>query len=762
MANKKESFFERLARKNTEKETVNLKSKKARIATYSILGGLAAAITIGISVPIIVSSTKKNYIPPISDNEQIFEFRTPDGVIKVPFSEIKSFLDNPSEKETEKTQNAFIKEAIYKLYEEEYIDSLKFEYLVNKTKRSGVSDRTDIHLRSLKEIKKLNRDKILDLKNLYQKNYGLDKWEKEFIKVIAQQYQGARSIEEAVDNAVLKEITADALRRFTLSRQNFNAEDWDRTAPRDIKELEIVDGIVQEKKGGAVIYKYKDYIFRDKLLKAVVDFNDIKNDQNTVLKYENNDPNGRVEKLYVFLNDSFSLDPTKRSAWKIIEKFAEKEENIQITKASIFGVANTTNAAENWSVDKKQLINLFAHSAIKGLQNSYKLLEKNKEGVYTPDLQGHDTFEHENLDLFFHFFNNINTATPNEEEKKINTILKAYLPKIVGSLAGNLGTKDIEKLNKAAASLGDEELLTLLNSNLKIAKEDGDFTNSPLWKSLNEFKTKIADFFATKDRVLIKSYKKLKQEYDNEQTKPAEQRKIKLSQVVKAYNAALADLINSLSEDEVKQEFGSILKNDFYGVNGENTRTFYAAKKDGKTVYIVPTAEGILLISYTKITSKAEDIFKGIIGDLKKRIHDEPVVFNYEQTLLSWLRSNENIQKLFLLDHLQDSDYETIKAKLLADENLKKESVEEYISRVKLTAAFTAKIQESTSTTNANILKKMKDFIEKQAKGRQKVDFTIGSDPSKIQLVGFDGTIIDDALNKVINLLIEEILKGGA
>ncbi|WP_027333986.1 HinT-interacting membrane complex protein P80 [Mycoplasma elephantis] len=763
MANKKESFFERLAKKNVEqKEKVTLKSKKARIATYSILGALAVSIGVGIGVPIIVSSTKINYIPKINDTEKVFEFKTPDKTINVPLSEIKKFLDDPIKKTEAQTQEAFFTEVIYKLYNEEYEDSLKYEYLINKTKNKGEEDTNNIHLSSLDEIRTTNKNTLLDYKNLYQKNFGLEKWETEFVKFLSNQYNGAKTIEEALETLVLKTITPDALRRFSLIKNDtFKKEDWDRRAPRDIKELEIVDGEVREKQDGKIIYKFNDYIFRDKLLIKVSDINSPKTNENTLIKYVNNDPNNRVEKIQVLLNDSFSLDPNKRSALNIINEYSKQRDILQITQAKILGIANLDNSFENWTINKQELINLFSHSAIRGLQKNYKMLEKEENGLFKPDNEGCLVFEHLNIDLFLQFFNNVNLITPSDEEKILNKTLKAYLPKFITKLDGNLGTKDVQNINEVSSSLSNEELLTLLNGDLKIANETIEYNGSILSKIFEKLKVKINELFK-KNTEEVRNYQNIKQKYDSEKTKPANERTITVNKLVEAYNKALESVINSLSDEEMKKEFGSIFREEFYGISNENVRMFYAYKKNDKVFYVVPTTDGISLISYKTISNTNDEIFKSIIFDMNKTLYGEELVNNYQEEIKKWKSSSQNIDRVFLLKYLKNEDFDDIKNKLIKDGKVSKELIEKHISKETLEKSLKNKIKEQNSNLNISTINKIKEHIEKISKNKERDDFIVSGDLSKIKLMGHDGNcVLEDSVNGIINLLIKKIFKGG-
>lgn len=765
MANKKETFFERLAKKNTKDKPVKLKSKKARIATYVTLSVLGAVLVVGITVPIAVAETKVNYQKALTEDDKVFEFTRGDGSkASITFKQIQEFISSPDDAKKEKAQNEIIKEGIYFLYKQEQKDSLIYQYLINSSKSKTEDKKTNIALEPLEKIIEKSSAKISDIKALMKKNFGFGKWEVEFQKRIAKDYNNAQSETEAINNEVLKTITKDALRRFTIANSSvFTVVDWDRKANEDIKELEVVNNEVREKKEGKVIYKKGDFIFRNKLLIPVVDFNNIKETENTVIKYLNDISTNKVEKISVLLNNSFSLDPKVRSIKSILTSFSKNQKLYASTSALLPGKPDLTDTKKDWTITKDELVKLFSLSSIEGLKNDYSLLNM-KDGKIEPDSNGVSIYAHKNYELFLHFFNNVNLNGKEEKAKRLITILKTFLPKIVSQLPGNLGENSVTDITTLIKGKEVEETLTLLNDKLKVVDETQakDWKTSKLGVALAEMQATIESEIA-KPSQLNDKYRVIKAKFDAEQSQPANQRTLTSQDVAKAYNKALNDVLSKMTQDKLNSTFGSILRKTFYGEDGSKASVYYAFKNNGKIIYLVPQKNGISLMNAKAQVSNPVEIYKSMILDEKRIQNSDNVLLNYTNTINSWLNSNENIAKLMMLNNDNISKelpnfIKTVKKLYKIEER----DMNKFLDIVEIKTVLENKVSGAKLKDNIDILKKIQEFIKKQATSKQLHNFQVSSNPLLVEFKDGNGNVIfADSILEILKLVANVLRTGG-
>ncbi|BAP01302.1 hypothetical protein MCAL160_0977 [Mycoplasmopsis californica HAZ160_1] len=240
MGKKKETFFERLTKKNAQQqENQNPRVRKTKNWKFWLISSLlVGALSAGITIPLVANTVVKNYIEPIKGDTDLFKYVRPDGSeVQFQMKDLKSSELVKDAKDPKKVLEQAYKHAVFYLYEQEVKASKEYQRLWNASRKDNDKERNDIALKSVDELRKKHRDLIKDVKELMIKQHGYSKWEQAFNDFLIKSFNGAKNIEEAVDFRVYSEIQRDALRRFTLNT-TFNINDADRTATSTIYKLD--------------------------------------------------------------------------------------------------------------------------------------------------------------------------------------------------------------------------------------------------------------------------------------------------------------------------------------------------------------------------------------------------------------------------------------------------------------------------------------------------------------------------------------------
>ncbi|UUM25725.1 hypothetical protein NQV05_01040 [Mycoplasmopsis agalactiae] len=258
MGKKKTPFFERLLQKNAEQENKNKttgKSKKSRswkIATTSSL--LVAAVATGITVPLVINSTKKNFIDGYAQNTNVASAKIGDFNLDLNFGEFKDIYQNHNISSSEDKLKEIDKIILYYLYDQEQKASAEYQKKWNESKRSDEKDNNSFRLPTLDELKTKFKNELVDIENNMKLQFGTANWQTEFNKHLVEKYNGAKNIDEAVENKVFEGIKSDALRRFRLAngdskkdeierkdKSGKNVFSWWHTNGKDKKFIELDD-----------------------------------------------------------------------------------------------------------------------------------------------------------------------------------------------------------------------------------------------------------------------------------------------------------------------------------------------------------------------------------------------------------------------------------------------------------------------------------------------------------------------------------------
>ncbi|MBT1390448.1 hypothetical protein FCM66_03240 [Mycoplasma bovis] len=232
MGKKKTPFFERLLQKNAEQENKNKttgKSKKSRswkIATTSTV--LVLAVATGITVPLVINSTKKNFIDGYASNTNVASAKIGDHNLDLNFGDFKNIYQNHNTSTSEERLKEIDKIILYYLYDQEQKASAEYQKLWNDSKRSDEKDNNSFRLPTLDELKTKFKNELVDIENNMKLQFGTANWQTEFNKHLVQKYNGAKNIDEAVKNKTFEHIKSDALRRFRLTNGDSKKDEIER------------------------------------------------------------------------------------------------------------------------------------------------------------------------------------------------------------------------------------------------------------------------------------------------------------------------------------------------------------------------------------------------------------------------------------------------------------------------------------------------------------------------------------------------------
>ncbi|VEU78280.1 HinT-interacting membrane complex protein P80 [Mycoplasmopsis columbinasalis] len=339
MGKRKESFFERLTKKNAQQDSVQVKPRKRKAKRFIWLGaGLTTVVATGITVPIVVTTTKTTYVDPLSENTVYYKFSDPSGAYNnFTIGSIEKSLKNTETQQNEAQLNEVYRYAIYYLYEQEAKASVEYQRLYNASRASTEEEVNNLRLKSLDELRTQYRNEIEDLKENTIKKFGISNWETEFNKILVENYGNAKTIEEAVENKVYQAIQNDALRRFRLNTNSVKTL-VDRVAINDIYKTDENGEIDSSRilvRRGEKVFPWLKEITQEQLDAATGEID------GNYFKY-NDDYMG-------FMTDSFV--ESERNANKFLEYYLNNDDPFIFTQFTLPGVAKVKNT-DTWKVDR--------------------------------------------------------------------------------------------------------------------------------------------------------------------------------------------------------------------------------------------------------------------------------------------------------------------------------------------------------------------------------------------------------------------------
>ncbi|MBT1372007.1 HinT-interacting membrane complex protein P80 [Mycoplasmopsis bovis] len=337
MGKKKTPFFERLLQKNAEQENKNKttgKSKKSRswkIATTSTV--LVLAVATGITVPLVINSTKKNFIDGYASNTNVASAKIGDHNLDLNFGDFKNIYQNHNTSTSEERLKEIDKIILYYLYDQEQKASAEYQKLWNDSKRSDEKDNNSFRLPTLDELKTKFKNELVDIENNMKLQFGTANWQTEFNKHLVQKYNGAKNIDEAVKNKTFEHIKTDALRRFRLTNGDSKKDEIERKG----KDGKHVFG-----------WWHKD------------------NNENKFIELEDKSKLALATDSFVFKDSYKSIDP-------FIDSYIANEKPRIISEFTIPGIA-PAKKNEKWKIDK----NIFLRYLFYAKQDTFGLKKVTK------------------------------------------------------------------------------------------------------------------------------------------------------------------------------------------------------------------------------------------------------------------------------------------------------------------------------------------------------------------------------------------------
>ncbi|WP_282460602.1 HinT-interacting membrane complex protein P80 [Mycoplasmopsis bovis] len=675
MGKKKTPFFERLLQKNAEQENKNKttgKSKKSRswkIATTSTV--LVLAVATGITVPLVINSTKKNFIDGYASNTNVASAKIGDHNLDLNFGDFKNIYQNHNTSTSEERLKEIDKIILYYLYDQEQKASAEYQKLWNDSKRSDEKDNNSFRLPTLDELKTKFKNELVDIENNMKLQFGTANWQTEFNKHLVQKYNGAKNIDEAVKNKTFEHIKTDALRRFRLTNGDSKKDEIDRKG----KDGKHVFG-----------WWHKD------------------NKENKFIELEDKSKLALATDSFVFKDSYKSIDP-------FIDSYIANEKPRIISEFTIPGIA-PAKKNEKWKIDK----NIFLRYLFYAKKDTFGL-NKVTEGFNVVK---------EKFNSFDHYIKSVvdkangNNILPNEAIK-YSSILNMFSTS-KEDIKKNWGTSGLTSISELVT--GDNFQKFLANNPKLLFGENyssgGTNGNKPkeidLFKTIEEIRKKIDEVAKKGNSTSGSSNGNSKSISENSQAAEYNNRLEKFfTEVNESQSKGLTEKV---FEENILKKFVDIFEDN------EKIQTVYKVKfndnnNGAKNVKGILSPEGFKLLIFGNEIKK-DELVKMIKNDFilnnkyKKQLG---VRYNALQKLNKQLSRNEYILKM-----LQDNEFKeylkTQNNNFATDQNGKKlENVKYNEQSIKdLITSSTAAIQFDKISNFIKLSKAAATWIETRAK----------------------------------------------
>ncbi|MBT1367986.1 HinT-interacting membrane complex protein P80 [Mycoplasmopsis bovis] len=675
MGKKKTPFFERLLQKNAEQENKNKttgKSKKSRswkIATTSTV--LVLAVATGITVPLVINSTKKNFIDGYASNTNVASAKIGDHNLDLNFGDFKNIYQNHNTSTSEERLKEIDKIILYYLYDQEQKASAEYQKLWNDSKRSDEKDNNSFRLPTLDELKTKFKNELVDIENNMKLQFGTANWQTEFNKHLVQKYNGAKNIDEAVKNKTFEHIKTDALRRFRLTNGDSKKDEIDRKG----KDGKHVFG-----------WWHKD------------------NKENKFIELEDKSKLALATDSFVFKDSYKSIDP-------FIDSYIANEKPRIISEFTIPGIA-PAKKNEKWKIDK----NIFLRYLFYAKKDTFGL-NKVTEGFNVVK---------EKFNSFDHYIKSVvdkangNNILPNEAIQ-YSSILNMFSTS-KEDIKKNWGTSGLTSISELVT--GDNFQKFLANNPKLLFGENyssgGTNGNKPkeidLFKTIEEIRKKIDEVAKKGNSTSGSSNGNSKSISENSQAAEYNNRLEKFfTEVNESQSKGLTEKV---FEENILKKFVDIFEDN------EKIQTVYKVKfndnnNGAKNVKGILSPEGFKLLIFGNEIKK-DELVKMIKNDFilnnkyKKQLG---VRYNALQKLNKQLSRNEYILKM-----LQDNEFKeylkTQNNNFATDQNGKKlENVKYNEQSIKdLITSSTAAIQFDKISNFIKLSKAAATWIETRAK----------------------------------------------
>ncbi|QZE12113.1 HinT-interacting membrane complex protein P80 [Mycoplasma sp. Ms02] len=552
MAKQKQSFFEKLAEKNNkhdEAQKTTPKQAKRNKKAYILLAALGLVVAGAITIPLVVTSLNVKVNEKMNDSDVVAKIKNADGsTTELKVSELLENVANANSTTQEKIDQ-FYKQVIFYLYYLEANSSREFQRLWNASRYQGESEKTDIALKTLSDVKELQKSKVNDLKRNIQKNYGLDNWQKQFTQTLLTDAYGKSSTEqEAIDYLTYKAVERDALRRFSVDNLNQTLfkelKDINRVANNDIYELDA--------NGNTVIDSgtNKPKILVSKGSKVFPTFELNKN------YFVNEDTN------QVIVLKTASYD---QKTWNDVEKYVEDYLNSNNTYVlSMFSLTGTkpSNITGDWKVDKEKLANTLFYSNINNNAKSNIELVQN--------------------------FKSLEEYVLNNDQKQALTEYENYL---------NLISVDEESVKSNLGSLG------LQTANSLIQNKNTAISLSTL-TSVFESETEKLPTISLKELFKFNYNEATQAKIDQILGQLSSASETESPDLVLELNKLISNYLVNLSDNQINKQVTEMFNKQLVKeVNGEKywSVAYNIAEIEGAK--LIPSSSGLSIVKYSKIDS---------------------------------------------------------------------------------------------------------------------------------------------------------------
>ncbi|MCE6061484.1 hypothetical protein J8A71_00980 [Mycoplasmopsis agalactiae] len=676
MGKKKTPFFERLLQKNAEQENKNKttgKSKKSRswkIATTSSL--LVAAVATGITVPLVINSTKKNFIDGYAQNTNVASAKIGDFNLDLNFGEFKDIYQNHNISSSEDKLKEIDKIILYYLYDQEQKASAEYQKKWNESKRSDEKDNNSFRLPTLDELKTKFKNELVDIENNMKLQFGTANWQTEFNKHLVEKYNGAKNIDEAVENKVFEGIKSDALRRFRL-------------ANGDSKK----DEIERKDKSGKNVFSWWHTNGKDK-------------------KFIELDDKSKL----ALASDSFVFKDSYKSIDPFIDSYIKNEKPRIISEFTLPGIA-PAKKNEKWNIDK----NIFLRYLFYAKKNTFGL-SKVTEG-FNVVKEKFNSFDHYIKSVVDKNGTNILPNDAIQYSSVLNTFSTSK-----EEIKKNWGTSGLTSISELVTG---DNFQKFLASNPKLlfgenyATNSGNNGNKPkeieLFNKLKEIREAIDKLVRNGNGVTSSSSGSSNGEQIQDNEKAAEYNE-KLEKFFTEVNESQnKGLTEKVFEENILKKFVAIFEDK------EKIQTVYKVKfngdKEPKNVAGILSPEGFKLLIFGEEITK-EKLVEMIKNDFilnRKYEKQLGVRYNALQKLNKQLSRNEYILKM-----LQDNEFKqylkTQNNNFIFDKSGKKlENVKYNDGAINdLITASTAAIQFDKISNFIKLSKDASTWIENRAK----------------------------------------------
>ncbi|MBZ4203853.1 HinT-interacting membrane complex protein P80 [Mycoplasma tauri] len=559
MGKKKTPFFERLIAKNAEQENKDKNSKKGKSKSWKITVAsilLIATISAGIIIPFSIKSNQKKYIEPLKGNTLALS----SGKLNI---DIDSLSEKTKEISAEEKLKAVDKMIIYYLYDIEQKASEDYQNKWNESKKGTEPEVNKFRLPTREELKNKFTNEIRDQENNLKVQFGAGGWEAEFNKYLVEKFNGAKTIEEAVEKRIFAHIRRDALRRFRFSPSTDKKDEIERVYQSGNNE-------------GKKVFEWWSNSDTDKKYIELED----------------------ASKL-AFSTDSYVFKDEWKNGKRFIEKYLEKEKPYLISEFSLpinTPEKRSDKESESWSIDKKIFLKyLFAIYKDQYGQTDNKFAYDVVKTSFKP-------FDHYMNELFAKKSEKIgDTSVLPDNVVNYSTILNDFSTS-AQNIKNNWGTSGLTSISELLSYNSFHKFLAD-STNLLVGNQNDKIKTIDLFGELEKIRVNIAKAAGlTEDK------------YDLS--------KLVTKENIAEYNTKIKDFFEKVDENLktglTKEKTKELILEPLaklFEEDDKKIQTVYKIK-DLDHVFAILTPSGLKLLNFKK-NIKYEDIMKTIESDFK-------------------------------------------------------------------------------------------------------------------------------------------------